>query len=58
MIRSRNILLCIAGHAINNLLVFTHHHLPERIAASFLSSLSIPEMLGQRHSCWWGPSTR
>lgn len=45
MIRSRNILLCIAGHAINNLLVLLTITYQKEIAASFLSSLSIPEML-------------
>jgi len=45
MLRSRNILLCITGHAINNLLVLLTITYQEEIATSFLSSLSIAEML-------------
>lgn len=45
MIRTHSILLCIAGHAINNLLVLLTITYQEEIAASFLSSLTIAEML-------------
>lgn len=45
MIRTRNILLCIAGHAINNLLVLLTITFHKEIAASIFASLSIPVML-------------
>ncbi len=46
MIRTRNIYLCIAGHAINNLLVLLAITFQEEISASFLSTFSIATVLG------------
>lgn len=46
MIRTRNITLCIAGHAINNLLVLLAITFQEEIGASFLSTWSIATVLG------------
>jgi len=45
MIKTHNIALCMTGHALNNLLVLLSITFDKQIKASFIGSVTVPEML-------------